>query len=140
MRAIRWPPSPRAAGHSIRPARLRYLAQGLIPEAEQEFHSALTADPNNAAAHAGLAQVRERSGTADDARAEAQTSLKLAPNVDAYLVLARLDLKADNSPPPPPTSPPPSSNPPTPPPSASNKPSNPAANPSLENSTPQPRR
>jgi len=72
-----------------------YLAQGLIPEAEQEFHSALTANPYNAAAHAGLAQVRERSGSTDDARAEAQTSLKIAPNVDAYLVLARLDLQAN---------------------------------------------
>jgi hypothetical protein len=55
----------------------------------------LTADPNNAAAHAGIAQVRERSGSAGDARAEADTSLKLAPNVDAYLVLARLDLQAN---------------------------------------------
>ena len=72
-----------------------YLAQGLIPEAEQEFHTALSADPYNAAAHAGLAQVRERSGSTDDARAEAQTSLKIAPNVDAYLVLARLDLQAN---------------------------------------------
>ena len=72
-----------------------YLAQGLIPEAEQEFQSALAADPRNGAAHAGLAQVRERSGSTDDARAEAQTSLKIAPNVDAYLVLARLDLQAN---------------------------------------------
>jgi tetratricopeptide (TPR) repeat protein len=72
-----------------------YLAQGLLPEAEQEFQSALAADPKSAAAHAGIAMVRERSDAPDDARAEAQTSLKLAPNVPAYLVLARLDLKAD---------------------------------------------
>jgi tetratricopeptide (TPR) repeat protein len=70
-----------------------YLAQGLLPEAEQEFHTALAADPRSAAAHAGIAQVRERSGSADDARAEVQSSLQLAPNAAAYLVLARLDLQ-----------------------------------------------
>jgi tetratricopeptide (TPR) repeat protein len=75
-----------------------YLAQGLMPEAEKEFQSALTADQNNAAAHAGLAQVRERTGSPADARTEAQTSLNLKPNVDAYLVLARLDLQADHLP------------------------------------------
>jgi tetratricopeptide (TPR) repeat protein len=70
-----------------------YLAQGLLPEAEQEFHTALAADPKSAAAHAGIAQIRERSGSPDDARAEAQSSLQLAPNAAAYLVLARLDLQ-----------------------------------------------
>jgi tetratricopeptide (TPR) repeat protein len=75
-----------------------YLAQGLIPEAEQEFQAAITADNSSAAAHAGLAQVRERSGSTTDARAEAQTSLKLHPNVAAYLVLARLDLQANELP------------------------------------------
>jgi tetratricopeptide (TPR) repeat protein len=71
-----------------------YLAQGLVPEAEQEFQTALAADPGNAAAHAGIAQVRERSGSADEARAEAQASIRLAPNVEAYMVLARVDLQA----------------------------------------------
>jgi tetratricopeptide (TPR) repeat protein len=99
MRAIQMatlPPSERAIEYSQ--LGLQYLAQGLVPEAEQEFDSALAADPNNAAAHAGIAQVRERSGSADDARAEAEASLKLAPNVDAYLVLARLDLQANQLP------------------------------------------
>jgi tetratricopeptide (TPR) repeat protein len=72
-----------------------YLAQGLIPEAEQEFQAAITADASSAEAHAGLAQVRERSGSATEARTEAQTSLDLHPNVPAYLVLARLDLQAN---------------------------------------------
>lgn len=74
-----------------------YLAQGLIPEAEQEFQAALTADASSADAHAGLAQVREHSGNATDARAEAQASLNLHPNVAAYLVLARLDLQANQT-------------------------------------------
>jgi tetratricopeptide (TPR) repeat protein len=75
-----------------------YLAQGLIPEAEQEFQAAITADAaTSAEAHAGLAQVRERSGNIADARAEAQTSINLHPNVPAYLVLARLDLQASQT-------------------------------------------
>ncbi|MEO6817415.1 MAG: tetratricopeptide repeat protein, partial [Edaphobacter sp.] len=71
-----------------------YLAQGLIPEAEQEFQAAITADPSSAAPHTGLAQVREHTGNLDDARTEAQTSLKLHPNADAYLVLAKIELQA----------------------------------------------
>jgi len=72
-----------------------YLAQGLLPEAENEFQSALSADRNSADAHAGLAQVREASNNPTQARDEALTSLKLRPNATAWLVLARLDL-ADN--------------------------------------------
>ena len=69
-----------------------YLAQGLIPEAEQQFQSALAANPNSAEARAGLAQVREQSGDPAAARTEAQASIKLSPNARAYLVLARLEL------------------------------------------------
>jgi TolB-like protein/Flp pilus assembly protein TadD len=68
------------------------LAQDLLPEAEQQFNAAVAADPHNAAAHAGLAQVREQSGNLDDARAEALASNKITPNVNAFLVLARVDL------------------------------------------------
>lgn len=75
-----------------------YLAQGLVPEAEEQFQAAITANPNNAGAHAGLAQVRERSGSADQARTEAQTALRLGPNARAHLVLARLDLAANQLP------------------------------------------
>jgi tetratricopeptide (TPR) repeat protein len=74
-----------------------YLAEGLVPEAEREFQAAIAADASSADAHAGLAQVRERSGSAADARAEAQTSLNLHPNVTAYLVLARIDLQTSNT-------------------------------------------
>ncbi|MBS1822854.1 MAG: tetratricopeptide repeat protein [Acidobacteria bacterium] len=69
-----------------------YLAQGLVPEAEQEFQSALAINSSSAQARAGLAQVREMSGDAATARNEAQASLQLAPNAAAYLVLARLEL------------------------------------------------
>jgi tetratricopeptide (TPR) repeat protein len=99
MRAIQMATLPQPQ-QAVQYAQLgvQYLAQGLIPEAEQEFHTALVADPKNASAHAGIAEVRERSGSADEARAEAQSSLQLAPNVAALLVLARLDMQADKLP------------------------------------------
>ncbi len=68
------------------------LAQGILPQAEANFQQAISADPKSAPAHAGLAEVRERSNELQQARAEAQTSLRLQPNAAALLVLARLDL------------------------------------------------
>jgi Tfp pilus assembly protein PilF len=69
-----------------------FLAQGLVPEAEQEFQSALAINSSSADAHAGLAQVRELSGDTAAARNEAQASIQLSPNATAYLILARLEL------------------------------------------------
>jgi tetratricopeptide (TPR) repeat protein len=69
-----------------------YLAEGLLPEAETQFQFALAASPNSADAHAGMAQLREASGDATNARDEAKTSLIMKPNTAALLVLARLDL------------------------------------------------
>jgi tetratricopeptide (TPR) repeat protein/TolB-like protein len=97
MRAMRMaslPPAEQAAEYTQ--LGQDYLAQGLIPEAEQEFQAAIAADSASAAAHAGLAQVRERSGSAEDAHREATTSLNLHPNVAAYLVLARIELQANH--------------------------------------------
>jgi tetratricopeptide (TPR) repeat protein len=99
MRAMRMatlPPAEQAAQYTQ--LGQDYLAQGLIPEAEQEFQAAIAADSASAAPHAGLAQVRERSGSADDARQEATTSINLHPNVVAYLVLARIELQAKHMP------------------------------------------
>jgi tetratricopeptide (TPR) repeat protein len=70
-----------------------YVDQGLLLEAEREFQQALRADPQSAAAHAGLAQVREHTGNNAGALEQAQMSLQLRPNVTAWLVLARLDLQ-----------------------------------------------
>jgi len=72
-----------------------YLARGLLLEAERLYQAAVAADGTMAEAHAGLAQVRERSGDAGTARSEAHAALELSPSPDAYLVLGRLDL-ADN--------------------------------------------
>jgi len=68
-------------------------AQNMTGQAESEFREAISTDPSNAAAHAQLAMLLEKKGDAKDARTEAQTSLRLKPNVEALLVLARLDLK-----------------------------------------------
>jgi len=92
MRVAHLPPAQQATEYTQ--SGKDYLTQGLVPEAEQEFQAAITADPSSAEAHTGLAQVRAHTGDTDAARTEAQTSLKLRPTVDAYLVLARLELQA----------------------------------------------
>lgn len=69
-----------------------YLDRGLILEAERLYQAAVAADNKSALAHAGLAEVRERSGDAKAARKEAHAALELGPSADAYMVLAQLDL------------------------------------------------
>ena len=69
------------------------LAQNQPKQAESEFREAISADNGNAAAHAQLAVLLEKKGDVTNAWSEAQTSIRLQPNVDALLVLARLDLK-----------------------------------------------
>ncbi len=72
-----------------------YLDRGLLLEAERLYLTALASDDRVAEAHAGLAEVRERTGDAVAARKEAHTALELEPSVEAYLVLGRLDLAAN---------------------------------------------
>jgi Tfp pilus assembly protein PilF/TolB-like protein len=69
------------------------MAQNMPDQAEVEFRDAIAADYNNDVAHAQLALVLEKKGDVNNARAEAQTSVRLKPNVDGLLVLARIDLK-----------------------------------------------
>ena len=73
-----------------------YLSRGLLLESERLYRQAIAADNKSEAAHEGLAEVRERTGDADGARREAQAALDLQPTPVAYLVLARLDLAANN--------------------------------------------
>ncbi len=61
-------------------------------EAEKEFRKTIILDPTNAEAHAGLARVFESVQDNTSSRNEARASLALKPSVEAYLVLARLDL------------------------------------------------
>jgi tetratricopeptide (TPR) repeat protein len=88
-------PAPQRAAKLASSAREK-LDRGLLLEAEQGYLAALTADDHSAQAHAGLAEVRERAGDSAAARQEAQASIVRQPNLDAYLVLARLDLAASN--------------------------------------------
>jgi tetratricopeptide (TPR) repeat protein len=69
-----------------------FLNHGLLLEAERLLLMAEAEDGKLPEAHAGLAQLRERTGDQEAARKEATISLELLPSVDAYLVLARLDL------------------------------------------------
>ena len=71
-----------------------YLDRGLLLEAERLYQTALATDDRVPAVHAGLAEVRERTGDKENARKEARTSLELMPSVQAYLVMGRLDLGA----------------------------------------------
>lgn len=72
-----------------------YLDRGLLLEAERLYREAETADPSSPQSHLGLALVRQRSGDLDGARKEAQASLQMAPTADAYVLLAQLDLAAN---------------------------------------------
>jgi tetratricopeptide (TPR) repeat protein len=90
MRLDAMPPAPHAA--ALTKDGEQYLSEGLMLEAEREFQSALALDSSNAAAHEGLAEVRERGGDEAAARLEAQASIKLKPSSPAYVVLARVDL------------------------------------------------
>jgi tetratricopeptide (TPR) repeat protein len=90
------PPEKQAA--ALSEAGMRFFNQGLVLEAEREFQAAIEAESGNAVAHAGLALVRERDGDVKEARLQATESLKMQPNVTAYLVLGRLDLQANQKP------------------------------------------
>jgi tetratricopeptide (TPR) repeat protein len=68
------------------------LERRFIGDAGKQFREAVTLDPANAAAHAGLAAVLEARNDIEGARQEANAALKLQPSAEAYLVLARLDL------------------------------------------------
>jgi tetratricopeptide (TPR) repeat protein len=84
--------SPEERAQKLAAQAKSYLDRGLLLEAERMYQSSVTADPKLAAAHAGLAEVRERSGDKAAARKEAEASLALEPTAEAHEVLGRLDL------------------------------------------------
>jgi len=86
--------TPRARSQTLCTQAKGFLDRGLLLEAERLYQDAVAADGASPQAHAGLAEVRERSGDADAARKEAHEALELGPSADAYLVLAQLDLQA----------------------------------------------
>jgi tetratricopeptide (TPR) repeat protein len=74
----------------------KYLAEGLLLEAEQAYQRALAADANNASALAGIADVRLRTGNVAAAKTQAEASLRARPNALAYLVLASTQIQAND--------------------------------------------
>jgi Tfp pilus assembly protein PilF/TolB-like protein len=74
-----------------------YLAAGLLPEAEGQFQEAIAADPNAYEAHVGLAQIGDATGDATQARNQATTANRLHSSAAAWMVLARLDLAANQA-------------------------------------------
>ena len=73
-----------------------YFNRGLLLEAERLYQAAVTDDARLAEAHAGLASVRERTGDTASARKEANEALQIAPTLDSWLVLGRLDMAANH--------------------------------------------
>jgi tetratricopeptide (TPR) repeat protein len=86
--------SPQERAHTLSSQAREYLSRGLLLESERLYQAAVAADSTSEEAHAGLAEVRERTGDAAGARKEAQAALELKPSATAYLVLARLDFAA----------------------------------------------
>lgn len=84
-------PRKHAAFHVDRGQQL--LAQGFYADAGKAFQEAITLDPTNPAAHAGLAESCAATGNDKEAIAEADAALKLQPSAGAYLLLARENLK-----------------------------------------------
>jgi tetratricopeptide (TPR) repeat protein len=66
------------------------LSTGRLDSAENEYRAALGAEPNNAAAHRGLAEVARRSGKLDDAVKELQASLAARDSAVVRTTLAKV--------------------------------------------------
>jgi len=69
------------------------LAQGFNADATSAFQEAITLDPTNAAAHAGLAEAYAAAGKGKEAISEANAAVRLHPTANVYVLLARQNLK-----------------------------------------------
>jgi tetratricopeptide (TPR) repeat protein len=83
--------SPQERARTLSSQARDYLSRGLLLESERLYQAAVVADAGAEDAHAGLAEVRERTGDTAGARQEARAALELKPSASAYLILARLD-------------------------------------------------
>jgi tetratricopeptide (TPR) repeat protein len=73
------------------------LAHGFTDEAETEFRHAASVDPSSTAPLIALAEAYDARGDALQARAQVEAALRLRESADAYLLLARLDLKENRT-------------------------------------------
>ena len=69
------------------------LAHGFTTEAEAEFRHAAAVDPTSTAPLTALAEDYDARGDAFEARAQAEAALRIQESAEAYLILARLDLR-----------------------------------------------
>ena len=69
------------------------LAHGFTTEAEAEFRHAAAVDPSSTAPLTALAEDYDARGDAREARAQAEAALRIRESAEAYVILARLDLK-----------------------------------------------
>jgi tetratricopeptide (TPR) repeat protein len=69
------------------------LAHGFTTEAAAEFQHSAIVDSSSTAPLNALAEDYDASGDAGRARAQAEASLRLHESAEAYLILARLDLR-----------------------------------------------
>ncbi|MGA2457014.1 MAG: tetratricopeptide repeat protein [Terriglobales bacterium] len=69
------------------------LAHGFTTEAEAEFRHAAAVDPSSPAPLTALAEDYDARGDAFEARAQAEAALRIRESAEAYLFLARLDLR-----------------------------------------------
>jgi len=82
--------SPRERATRLAAQGRENLDRSLLLEAERLYLSAIEADTTVAAAHSGLAEVRERTGDTEAAKREARIALRLTPSSEAHLVLGRI--------------------------------------------------
>ena len=73
------------------------MAHGFNTEAESEFRHAAVVDPSSAAPLNALAENYEASGDDRQARDQAEASLRIRESAEAYLTLARVDLREDRT-------------------------------------------
>jgi len=66
------------------------LAGNLLDAAEFEFRAALKTDPNDSAAHRGLAEIDRKRGKLDDAVKELQASLEMRDSAIVHTMLAKI--------------------------------------------------
>jgi tetratricopeptide (TPR) repeat protein len=69
------------------------LAHGFMNEAEAEFRHAAAVDPTSPAPLLALAEDYDARGDATQSRAQAEAALRTRESAEAYLLLARLDLR-----------------------------------------------
>jgi tetratricopeptide (TPR) repeat protein len=73
------------------------LAHGFEAEAEAEFHHAAAVDPSSPAPRIALAEDYDARGDSLQSRSQAEAALRLRESAEAYLLLARLDLKENKT-------------------------------------------